>query len=392
MSKGDNHIPFFVAMFLRLLPTFLLLCFLLPVGGYADEQKKTEQQLQKLKQRITTLQKNMRLQEGESRDVSKALRQTEVSIGKLARQIAKLDKQLSGLGDHAENLEEKRDALRKELSNRATRIEAQLVQQYQMGSQARLQLLLTQRDPEVLDRQLRYYDFVNAELKKDMQQFRRKLAELSGTERELSATEKQMVIKRAELKQEVASLQSQRDQRKSVLKELKKTLSSDKVRLKQLQLDQKRLQAVLDEIQKSLNFATLVKETKSFSKLKGKLPWPLKGKVKQRYGSVQNSVRYDGIWISGSAAKPVKAVHHGRVVFSDWLRGYGLVLIIDHGGGYMSLYGYNQSLLFETGDWVSAGDTIATVGNSGGRTGNGLYFAVRYKGKSSNPARWLKRS
>ena len=370
----------------------LLLGLLLSPYVVADKQAATEKQIKQLKQRITTLQKNLRLQEGESRSLSKTLRDSEVKIGRLAKQIQKLDKQLSGLGQHAENLEERRDALKAELKTRAQLIETQVAKQYQMGNQARLQLLLTQRDPDTLDRTLRYYDFVNDALKHDMQQFRAKLAALSGTERELSDTEKDMVAKRAELKREVTALQASRDKRKLALVALKKALGSDKNRLKQLSLDQKRLQAVLDEIEKSLNFASLVKENKNFSELKGKLPWPLKGRVKRNYGTVQNNIRYDGIWINARSASSVKAVHHGRVVFSDWLRGYGLVLIIDHGSGYMSLYGYNQSLLLETGDWVSAGDTIATVGNSGGRTDNGLYFAVRYKGKSSNPRRWLTRS
>lgn len=370
----------------------LLLGLLLSPYVVADKQAETEKQIKQLKQRITTLQKNLRLQEGESRSLSKTLRDSEVKIGRLAKQIQKLDKQLSGLGQHAENLEERRDALKAELKTRAQLIETQVAKQYQMGNQARLQLLLTQRDPDTLDRTLRYYDFVNDALKHDMQQFRAKLAALSGTERELSDTEKDMVAKRAELKREVTALQASRDKRKLALVALKKALGSDKNRLKQLSLDQKRLQAVLDEIEKSLNFASLVKENKNFSELKGKLPWPLKGRVKRNYGTVQNNIRYDGIWINARSASSVKAVHHGRVVFSDWLRGYGLVLIIDHGSGYMSLYGYNQSLLLETGDWVSAGDTIATVGNSGGRTDNGLYFAVRYKGKSSNPRRWLTRS
>ena len=370
----------------------LLFGLLLSTHVIADKQTTTEKQIKQLKQRITSLQKNMRLQEGESRSLSKALRDSEVKIGRLAKQIQKLDQQLSGLGEHAENLEERRDNLKAELKERAQLIETQVAKQYQMGNQARLQLLLTQRDPDTLDRALRYYDFVNDALKNDMQQFRAKLAALSGTERELSDTEKNMVVKRAELKREVSALQVSRDKRKIALAALKKSLSSDKTRLKQLSLDQKRLQAVLDEIEKSLNFASLIKENKSFAALKGKLPWPLKGRVKRNFGTVQNNIRYDGIWIDARSASNVKAVHHGRVVFSDWLRGYGLVLIIDHGAGYMSLYGYNQSLLLETGDWVSAGDTIATAGNSGGRADNGLYFAVRYKGKSSNPRRWLTRS
>jgi septal ring factor EnvC (AmiA/AmiB activator) len=247
-----------------------------------------------------------------------------------------------------------------------------------------------QRDPETLDRTIRYFDFVNDALKKDMSAFREKLADLSGTEEQLSDTEKAIVEKRNLLRAEVATLQKSRKQRKTTLAQLNKELSTDAKKLKQLKLDQARLQAVLKEIEKSLNFENLVKDDKSFRELKGKLPWPLKGRVSQNFGTVRNNIRYDGIWIKASEATAVKAVHHGRVVFSDWLRGYGLVLIVDHGSGYMSLYGYNQSLLLDTGDWVSAGDTIATVGNSGGRSDNGLYFAVRYKGKASNPRRWLK--
>ncbi len=370
----------------------IFFCFLLVLSlplTAADKQVMTEKELKQLSSRISTLQKNMRQQEGESRQLSKALRQSEVKIGKLAKQIQALDKQLSGLGNHAENLEEKRDALRKELKKRALLIEKQIAQQYQMGKQARLQLLLTQRDPETLDRVIRYYDFVNDALKQDMQQFQKKLADLTGTERELSDTEKKMVVKRDQLKLEVKALQTSRQKRQYTLAQLKKTLSSDEAKLKQLKLDQKRLQAVLNEIEKSLNFATLVKDDKSFRELKGKLPWPLKGRVRQNFGTVRNNIRYDGIWIQAKESAPVKAVHHGRVVFADWLRGYGLVLIVDHGSGYMSLYGYNQSLLLDTGDWVSAGDTIATAGSSGGRVDNGLYFAVRYKGKPSNPKRWL---
>lgn len=380
------------------MPRFLTIFLIIFTVGFAsgvlraaDKQALTEQQVKQLASKISSLQKNMRKQEGESRQLSGLLRKSEVDIGKLARQIQVLDKQLSGLGEHADDLEVKRDTLKLELKKRAILIERQIAQQYKMGSQARLQLLLTQRDPETLDRVIRYYDFVNDELRQDMQRFKEKLTLLSGTERELTDTEQKMVLKREELKLEVTALQGSRAQRKDTLAKLAHALSSDKAKLKQLQLDQKRLNAVLREIEKSLNFSSLVKDDKKFSQLKGKLPWPLQGRVKQSFGTVKNNVRYDGIWIGAKDAAPVKAVHHGRVVFSDWLRGYGLVLIIDHGSGYMSLYGYNESLMLETGDWVSAGDTVATAGRSGGRDSTGLYFAVRYKGKPSNPKRWLSR-
>lgn len=376
---------------LRTLCVFLCLLLVYPSLVEADEkQALTEKQLKKLASNIASLKKTMQKQEGDSRQLSASLRKSEVAIGRLAKQIKALDSQLKGLDTRAETLEDKRDQLRKELSARAKIIEKQIGQQYQMGQQARLQLLLTQRDPETLDRTIRYYDFVNDALKKDMLAFKAKLADLSGTEEQLSDTEKAIISKRNELRAEVKALKASRTQRKATLAKLNKALSNDSKKLKQLKLDQARLQAVLKEIEKSLNFTTLVAEDKSFKELKGKLPWPLKGRVSQNFGTVQNNIRYDGIWIKAAESTAVKAIHHGRVVFSDWLRGYGLVLIVDHGSGYMSLYGYNQSLLMDTGDWVSAGETIATVGNSGGRNDDGLYFAVRYKGKASNPKRWLK--
>ncbi|MGI1672101.1 MAG: peptidoglycan DD-metalloendopeptidase family protein [Neptuniibacter sp.] len=376
---------------LRTLCVFLCLLLVYPSLVEADQkQALTEKQLKKLASNIASLKKTMQKQEGDSRQLSASLRKSEVAIGRLAKQIQALDSQLKGLDSRAETLEDKRDQLRKELSSRAKIIEKQIGQQYQMGQQARLQLLLTQRDPETLDRTIRYYDFVNDALKKDMLAFKAKLADLSGTEEQLSDTEKAIISKRNELRAEVKALKASRTQRKATLAKLNKALSNDSKKLKQLKLDQARLQAVLKEIEKSLNFTTLVAEDKSFKELKGKLPWPLKGRVSQNFGTVQNNIRYDGIWIKAAESTAVKAIHHGRVVFSDWLRGYGLVLIVDHGSGYMSLYGYNQSLLMDTGDWVSAGETIATVGNSGGRNDDGLYFAVRYKGKASNPKRWLK--
>ena len=338
-----------------------------------DKQALTEKQLRELSSKISGLQKSMRAQEGESKQLSKALRESEIKIGKLARQIQALDKQLSGLGSRAENLEDKRDALRKELKQRASLIEQQVAQQYQMGTQARLQLLLTQKDPEQIDRQIRYFDFVNEALQQDMRLFREKLKDLSGTERDLSDTEQAMVNKRAALKKEVAALRGTRDIREKTLASLRTAISSDGARLKQLQLDQKRLQTLLEEIESSLNFATIVTD-KAFTTLKGKLPWPLKGKIRQSFGTISNGVQYDGIWIDAAESAPVKAVHHGRVVFADWLRGYGLVLIVDHGSGYMSLYGYNQSLLHDIGDWVSTGDEIATAGNSGGRSTKWIIF------------------
>ncbi len=157
-----------------------------------------------------------------------------------------------------------------------------------------------------------------------------------------------------------------------------------------MKADQERLQGIIEQLQQSLEKADLDWQNTAFRSLKGKLQWPVSGRLAAGYGSRNaQGMKSEGIVISAPAGRPVAAVHHGRVVFSDWLRGFGLLIIIDHGSGYMSLYGHNQTLLKEVGDWVAAQEPIATVGDSGGLSDAGLYFAIRYKGRPYNPQPWL---
>jgi len=131
-------------------------------------------------------------------------------------------------------------------------------------------------------------------------------------------------------------------------------------------------------------------EKQDFDKLKGHLPWPVKGRILARYGTSkdQGHLKWRGVLIATKYGTPVKAISHGRVAFSDWLQGFGFITIIDHGDGYMSLYGHNETLLKQAGDWVNAGDVIATSGDSGGQPRPALYFEIRSHGKPVNPSNW----
>ena len=162
--------------------------------------------------------------------------------------------------------------------------------------------------------------------------------------------------------------------------------------LKQLQLDQVELQRVLDMIEEALVNLELPDEYRAFGELRGDMPWPLQGKRRNRFGQSRNSgnLRWQGVTIAAPEGSTVQAIHHGRVVYADWLRGSGLLLILAHGDGYMSLYAHNQTLLREVGEWVSAGSAIATVGDSGGQQSAALYFEIRHNGKPQNPTRWCK--
>jgi septal ring factor EnvC (AmiA/AmiB activator) len=157
--------------------------------------------------------------------------------------------------------------------------------------------------------------------------------------------------------------------------------------------NQKQLEQVLKEVERAVANMQLDKDATPFRTLRNQMPWPAEGRLVRKYGSRSpDGIGSTGIVIQSAVNTPVKAIHHGRVVFSDWLRGFGLLMIVDHGDGFMSLYGFNQALLKDTGDWVNEGDVLASVGNSGGQREGGLYFEIRYKGKPDNPLLWLKKN
>lgn len=369
--------------------SLLLLVSALPVR--AAQEQATEKQISTLKKDIAELARTLGQIKGERKGIQQELRRTDRSIGELAKEILRLDKLLKGSEARLAELERQRKPLLRSLKTQAADLEQQLRQQYKAGQQPRLQLLLTQRDPEQVSRMLRYYDRINQTLTIQLQRFRDDLAKLDKAERDIKSAQQDIFDRRDLMRARAIDLESVRKERQAVLAQIEKELSSGSKQLKTMQADQKRLEALLTQIRSSIEKIAIGGDERSFRELKGRLPWPVKGKLRRSFGSVRDGIPYEGILVSGRSGNSVRSVHHGRVVFSDWLRGYGLLTIVDHGGGYMSLYGQNESLLKEVGEWVSSGEQIATVGSSGGNTKPGLYFAVRYKGRSSDPIKWLAR-
>jgi len=367
----------------------LLLIFSLSVQ--AAGKQATEAQIKALKSNISKLQKSIRTESGEQRKLEKAQRESAAKLNQLAQQKGKLDVELAGLNSHAGSLRSQRDQLRKKLSAGELQIQQLIRQQHRLGEQSRLQLLLSQKDPEQVNRMLHYYDDLNAALAKQLAEFQQQLQALKATEDNLGGTELDIAENKSQLDKQIALLKKAREQRREKIAAIKKSISHQRKKIGDYQKDQKRLQKVLAGIIKSIEQAKLAQRNQKFSKQKGKLDWPIRGRVLRSFGSKQNSVSYTGIFIRAAAGQSVRAVHGGRVVYSDWLRGYGQLLIIDHGDGYMSLYGHNEGLLKQTGDRVAVGEIVTTVGQTSDDGEPGLYFGIRYNGKSSNPRRWLKK-
>ncbi|WP_020681116.1 murein hydrolase activator EnvC family protein [Marinobacterium rhizophilum] len=370
----------------------ILMVLLLILQGnllMAADKQATEAQIQRLQKDIGALQSSIRTQQGERKSLQQALRDSEAEIGQLGNQLADLEQKLAQLGSRAGDLEQRRDALRASLAASTDQLQRQLRKQYRLGNQPRLQVLFNQRDPAQIDRMLHYFDLINGELVAQLTLYQQQLAGLESTELALDETQSELLVRRNELKARQQRLDAARAERKATLAMLAKSIDSKQGRLKSLDADRRQLESVLVKIEKALKEAKMAREARSLPQLKGKLSWPVDGRLVRAFGNTDSGVSYDGMLIAAQTGREVRAVHRGRVVFSDWLRGYGLLLIIDHGGGYMSLYGHNQRLLKEPGAWVDAGDAVATVGNSGGYTEPSLYFAVRFNGKPTDPARWL---
>lgn len=370
----------------------LLLCWLFAGTALAaPDPAATEQQLEAVKQQIGKLQKALSRREQKLVAAERELKRHDKRIGEVRARLQELGSEQQSLESRRDTLGQDEDRLLAALQARENQVRALLREQYRLGRQPAIKLLLSQEDPQELSRMLRYYDQLTATLNDELVEYREALNALTETQSAIAQTDTALLGTREQLEQQRQELAKAREAQAKTLASLRKQQSSDRSRLGQLEQDQVELAAVLKEIRRSLEEVRLQQDGLKFNQRKGKLGWPVTGRVKRAFGSQVGNVDYEGLLIDAAVGTEVKAVHHGRVVFADWLRGYGLVLIIDHGGGYLSLYGHNDSLLREPGEWIGAGETLALAGNSGGSTETGLYFAIRYKGRSIDPIAWLQR-
>jgi septal ring factor EnvC (AmiA/AmiB activator) len=369
---------------------FSLAASLAPAAQTAADEAK----LKVLRDRIGALQQRMDRTRGEHHTLTSQLRETEQEVGRLARRLRVLDGRLARQHAKLDELRDKERADSLALVAEREALADQVRAAYATGRQERVKLMLNQEDPATLSRVLAYYDYLNRARAARMQRLQQGLAELARTREEIDRETARLVqLQDASNAEKLALEQSQR-QRRDVVRALAEDLLSQGREMDQLQRDEQQLTELLRGLREALS--DIPPETDAeqrFALRRGKLPWPSQGRLVANYGQAKiGSLRWDGVMISAPEGREVRAVHHGRVAFADWLRGFGLLMIIDHGDGYMTLYGHNQSLFKETGDWVEAGEAIAAVGNSGGRDQPGVYFGIRFKGKPVDPSRWCRRA
>jgi septal ring factor EnvC (AmiA/AmiB activator) len=360
----------------------------------AAQEAQARQKLEQVRGQIKALTDAQRDTSARRGGAVAALREQELKIAATAKELRALDAQLAAQQGKLDDLLRQRAALDANLKDQRDALAALLRSAYAMGRGEELKLLLAQDNAADIARMLAYYGYFERARLGEIGALLKNLEALARVQSEIEAQQAMLKTSRDERAAQAQQFDAERVARQQTLDRIDAALRDQKSRLAALGKDEKALTDLIAKLRDI--FADIPKTlagAEPFAALRGKVPWPLRGRIVERFGnSTGGSQVSQGVLIAAKDGSEVRAVSHGRVVFADWLRGYGLLMIVDHGDGYLSLYGYNETLLKDVGDWVDAGTVVATSGDSGGRPTPGLYFELRYKGKAIDPAAWLKSS
>lgn len=359
-------------------------------GAHSAEETKAKQTLEQVREEIRRIAAEQRETEAKRTDTTANLRASELKIAQTAKELRALDQKLAGQQDRLDGLVRQRDGLEATLKTQRESLAALLRSAYALGRNEELRLLLMQDDVDSIGRLLAYYRYFERARVGEIDKLLADLDALAKVQEAIAQETAQIRVAREERAGEVARLAADRDERREVLATLESALKDQRSRLAALGRDEKSLLALLEKLRDI--FADIPKQlagAEPFAQMRGRLSWPLRGALQP--AGAENGENH-GVLIAAEEGRDVHAISHGRVVFADWLRGYGLLLIVDHGDGYLSLYGCNETLIKDVGDWVDAGEVVATSGSSGGRKNPGLYFELRHDGKPMDAREWLQNS
>jgi septal ring factor EnvC (AmiA/AmiB activator) len=374
---------------LSLLVGFVLIwSVLLCTASNADESQQKE--LDSLKRSISTLERQLEDRGKQRNSLQSALKKVELESSKINRNIRRLRTKINKLEKQLTTLDQKEKDLQLNISEQSDAISEQITAAHQLGDQEPIKLLLNQEDPQQLARVLKYYDYFLKARADKIQRYKKDIDDLTETRAEINRQKLALDQSKKALEADKKTLSNRVKSRKKTLDKLQSSLRTDKKKLSKLQDERNKLEEIIETVKKAAAKLALPSNYESFTSRKGKLKWPLKGRVAHSFGSKRSgTLRWEGWLISASAGDAVKTVHHGRVVFSNYLRGFGLLVIVDHGDGYMTLYAHNQELLRETGDWVQSNEVISRAGDTGGLNKPALYFEIRKQGNPADPKVWL---
>lgn len=371
---------------------FAIFCSAALSAQNSSLEQPSAETLAMINKAITDVQNEIARRNSERASAYQLLESTEKEMLSLTNEISLIEADIRQNTSEVEKLQAQRNDLLLKKDSQQDLIGKYLRSAYQSGQEEYFKLLLNQEDPVLLSRTLRYYQYFNEARSQKIDEYGAIIEEISDVEKDIQNRTLILSDKRALLSTQQSSMQEKILERQKLLHELDTMLTSSSRKLEALESKKVEMELLVEELRRSIANLRLGDQEQPFASMKGKLPRPVEGQFKNRWGSSYGlgDLNWEGVTIEAGAGNEIRAIHRGRVVFSDWFSSSGLLLIIDHGDGYMSLYAHNQELYKEVGEWVVGGDIIATVGNTGGEASYGLYFEIRHNGDSVNPSTWFQ--
>lgn len=354
-----------------------------------EQARKAEAELKAIQAEIERIRKQVSRDRVERDRLTRELREAETSASSVREALERLRRERQAHTDRRAALAKEKAERQEALARERVALAAQLRAAYLIGREEPLKLLLNQKDPARAGRMFAYYGYFGRARAEQIQRISAHVQRIEELDAELAAQEERLAALESERQKELQQLERARARRSAVLAKLQSESRSREQNLAKLKDQQSGLEKLLRELRRAMSRFPV--DGTAFGKLRGKLSWPVSGRVVANFGeSRAGGVKWDGILVATERGAPVRAVHDGRVVYADWLPGLGLLTIVDHGEGYMSLYGHNDRLYKAAGERVSAGDPIAAAGDSGGRSRPEVYFEIRKGGRPVDPRPWFR--
>jgi septal ring factor EnvC (AmiA/AmiB activator) len=362
------------------------------VAATTPSKAEAKIQLKDLKKKIRKAKDNLQANSKRYNQAALELIKVEKEIAKISSELRSVEKKLAATGERLDRLKKQQKTLLNDKRSQKLALAKQIRAAYGNGKEEYIKLLLNQDDPAEFGRMLGYFEYLNKARSREINQITKTFKELAQVATEIAESKKTLSKLAQDGQQKIAQLQQQQQKRKAIATRWQMKVNQSDKRLTSLLANEKELQTIIDTVREAIEVYMANENLQGLGRLKRKLRWPIKGKMTSKFGSKRHlgQMRWKGVLIEAAEGKPVHSISSGRVVFADWLRGYGLLMIVDHGKKYMTLYGHNQTLLKSVGDWIEPGEVISLVGNTGGQAKSALYFEVRYKNKPVNPALWCR--
>lgn len=379
----------------RVLLLLALLFPLTPAGADEDPRlQRNQAELERVRSRIEALSRSLERDRGRQDELRKTLEDTEKKIAAIGTELRGLARDLDQQNRKVRAIQEDQRRIEQQLAAQKKGLGQQVRSAYVLGAGSQTQLLLSQEQAGPLSRMMTYYDYVNRARARRIEGILAQVQALQAVTARLLEERQALETLRQQRERTLKALEAGRAERAAMVERLAARIADEQTELRQLRQNEQEVRRLLDSLRNALADIPLdLGNERPFAKQRGKLPWPVRGKLLASYGQPKAgpNLLWNGLWIAAAQGSPVRAVAGGRVAYVGWMHRYGLMVVLEHEGGYFTLYGHNDSTLKGVGEWVAAGQPISQAGASGGHAQSGVYFEVRKGKEPVNPRTWLAR-